>query len=181
MSAPNFKTMRDFPLIARNDSIFMVEDKRCPECGCLMDADATECDMCGCTDLEDYAYFDEIAFREDFREIEDELEELNRDLLFHKISLKSGYYSGTQFYVEAEHDLDAEDYDNDDCHYYFDCCRSVAYRKYAAEKRKIARLLHDLGRRYGFEEFLCVTRFSNGEAFYAPVSSPRARLLNAVA
>ena len=71
--------------------------------------------------------------------------------------------------------------DNDDCHYYFDCCRSVAHRKYAAEVRKINRKLAALGKSWGFTEMVCVAHFSNGEACYAPTSNSRARLYSAVA
>lgn len=181
MATNNFRLMDNFPLIARDDDCYIIEGKRCPECGCIMDSDATECECCGCEDLEDYTYFDELACMDDFAAIKAELEDINRDLLFHKISVESGYYCGAQFYVKAEHDLDEYEYDNSDCHYYFDCCRSVAHRKYDAEKRKINRLLQKLGERYGFQEYVCVARFSNGEAWYELASNPRARLKAAVA
>lgn len=83
--------------------------------------------------------------------------------------------------VETEYDLSADDYDNDDCRYYFDCCRSAAYRKYAAEIRKINRFMEKLGKAYGFEELVCTGRFSNGEAMFAPASNSRARLYAAIA
>lgn len=145
MSTANYRTMDNFSLFVREDQD---EAKRCPECGAIMDADATACDLCGCEELEDYYFSDEVAWECDRREIERELDDLNYDLMFHKISLRSGYYSGVQFYVETEHDLDEYDYDNDECHYYFDCCRSVAYRKYEAEKRKINRKLTELGKQW---------------------------------
>lgn len=181
MATGNFKLMENFPLIARDDDAYTVESKRCPVCGCIMDTDATECESCGYDELESYTYFDELACMEDFNEIEKEVEAINRDLIFHKVSVESGYYYGAQFYVEAEHDLDNYEYDNDECHYYFDCCRSVAHRKYEAEKRKITRLLVKLGKRYGFQEYVCTARFSNGEAIYELASNPRARLKAAVA
>lgn len=181
MATNNFQMMDNFPLVARDDDRYNVEGKRCPVCGCVMDSEATECECCGCEDLEDYSYFDELACMEKYQEIEQELDTINMDLMFHKISIKSGYYYGAQFYVEAEHDLDEYEYDNDDCHYYFDCCRSMAHRKYEAEKRKITRLLGKLGKRYGFQELVRVARFSNGEALYCPVSAPRAPLYAAVA
>lgn len=55
--------------------------------------------------------------------IEEDLADINYDLMFHKIQVKGGYYCGIQLYVEVEHDLEEEDYSNDDCHYYFDCCK----------------------------------------------------------
>ena len=173
MSAANFCTMRDFFLFAKD---YTEKVKRCHECDTILDADSKECECCGCEELEDYAYFDQFTADEEWREITDLLDDFNRDLLFHKVELRSGYYYGIQFYVETEHDLTDYDYDNDECHYYFDCCRSVAYRKYAAEVRKINRKLAALGKQFGFLEYVCVARFSNGEAWYDLASNSRARL-----
>lgn len=75
-------------------------------------------------------FSDEIEYYDICDIVQSDLDDVNRDLLFHKITMQSGYYTGVQFYVEAEHDLGEYDYDNEECHYYFDCCRSVAYRKY---------------------------------------------------
>ena len=102
--------------------------------------------------------------------------------MFHEIKLQGGYYYGVQFYVEVNHDLtEDKDYTNDDCHYYFDCCRSVAYRKYEAEIRKINRKLDVLAKKFGLQEYVCVARFSNGEAVYDLASNSRARLRSVVA
>ncbi len=177
MATANFCTMDNFSLFVKD---YYADAKRCPECGTIMYADATECDYCGCDELEAYCYFDEMACQDECNEIESKLDDINCDLMFHKISLRSGHYTGIQLYVEAEHELDKDEYNNDDCHYYFDCCRSLAYRKYKSEKRKINRLLARLGKEYGFEEIVCVTRFSNGQAIYEPASNSRARLLAAV-
>ena len=178
MSAANFCTMRDFPLFAKD---YYEEAKRCPECGAIMDTDAVSCEDCGCEELEDYTYFNQFQCDEEWEEITSLMDELNRDLMFHKVEMRSGYYTGVQFYVEVDHDLADEDYSNDECHYYFDCCRSVAYRKYAAEVRKINRKLTAWGKGYGFQEYVCIARFSNGEAMYDLASNPRARLKAAVA
>lgn len=178
MSAANFCTMRDFPLFAKD---YYEDTKRCPECGAIMSEDATECEFCECNELEDYRYFDECAAYDDNEIIGAALDSFNYELMFHKVKLRSGYYTGVQFYVEVEHDLAEEDYTNDDCHYYFDCCRSVAYRKYEAEIRKINRKLAALGKEYGFQEYVCIARFSNGEARYDLASNPRARLKSSVA
>lgn len=178
MSIANFFTMRDFPLFAKD---YCQEGKRCPNCNTILDADAEECEDCGCEELEDYTYFDQFLADEEWSEITSLMDELNRDLMFHKVEMRSGYYTGVQFYVETEHDLGENDYSNDDCHYYFDCCRSVAYRKYVSEVRKINRKLAEWGKEYGFQEYVCTARFSNGEAWFEPASNPRARLKAAVA
>jgi hypothetical protein len=109
---------------------------------------------------------------EETKDIQDELIDINDELLFHEIKIQSGYYSGVQFYVEVNHDLtEDKSYTSSDCHYYFDCCRSVAYRKYNAEIRKINRKLAELSKKYGFQEYVCTARFSNGEAWFVPASA----------
>ena len=178
MSAANFETMRDFSLFAKN---YLEETKRCPVCGAVQDVENEVCECCGADELESVYEVDDMFCSMEWDEITTEMDEFNRDLLFHKLSLKSGYYYGVQFIVEAEHDLTDYDYDNDDCHYYFDCCRSVAYRKYAAEVRKINRWMAKLANRYGFDELVCTGRFANGEALFSKASNPRARLYAAVA
>ena len=179
MSTANFCTMRDFPLYAKD---YYVDAKRCPECEAIMDADAAECECCECGELEDFQYYDDCAAYDDAQAIERELRDINHDLMFHEIKLQGGYYYGAQFYVEVNHDLtEDKDYTNDDCHYYFDCCRSVAYRKYGAEIRKINRKLDALAKKFGFQEYVCVAKFSNGEAVYDLASNSRARLKSVVA
>ena len=113
------------------------------------------------------------------------LPRLNNELCFFEISAESGYYCGLQLWVEhtryAENAgfYDGGDYDdvtNDDCRYYLDMCRSEAIRKYEAERRKVLRMLEKLADEYGFEEYVCVARFSNGEAWYDKASNKRALL-----
>lgn len=124
-------------------------------------------------------FSDEIEYYDICDIVQSDLDDVNRDLLFHKITMQSGYYTGVQFYVEAEHDLGEYDYDNEECHYYFDCCRSVAYRKYQSEINKINRKLKRMAKLYGFDELVCTGRFSNGEALFSCVT-PRTRLYAAV-
>lgn len=180
MSAANFSTMRDFPLFVKD---YCQDAKRCPECGAIMADDATECEFCDCNELENCQYFDEFEAGEDQKSIEEILDDFNRyELLFHEVKIQSGYYTGVQFYVEVNHDLtEDKDYSNSNCHYFFDCCRSVAYRKYTVEIRKINRKLVELAKKYGFQEYVCTARFSSGEAFFEPASNPRALLKAAVA
>lgn len=168
MSCPNFCTMRDFPLFARD---FYTEVKRCADCGAIIYDDTDVCPVCGSDDLEDDTSFDDFLRDEIFHDVGERMEELNRDLLFHKTELRGGYWTGAQFYVETEHDLDGDDYDNEDCRYYFDLCRSAARRKYASEQRKITRALRKLAQEYGFEEYHVVGTFSNGEAHYRRVEN----------
>lgn len=177
MSAPNFRIMRDFPLFAKD---FYVEAKQCPTCGAIQDVQNKRCEFCDTNEeLEDCCYFDDVECEDVCDIIRSELDDLNREYMFHKITLESGHYSGVQLYVEVEYDLHGYDYDNDECHYYFDCCRSVAYRKYQSEINKINRKLSNLAKRYGFDELVCTGWFSNGETRFS-IATPRTRLYAAV-
>lgn len=122
---------------------------------------------------------DEVEYYDICDIVQSDLDDINRDFLFHKITLQSGYYTGVQFHVEAEHDLGEYNYDNEECHYYFDCCRSVAYRKYQSEINKINRKLKQLAKQHGFDELVCTARFSNWEALFSRANS-RTRLYAAV-
>lgn len=94
---------------------------------------------------------------------------LNYDLTFFRVSLRDGYYSGIQFYVEDIHQLDRygwEYWTNDDCNYELDMCRSKAMRKYQTEMNKVNRWLAKIAKEYDFEKLVVTARFSNGETMY---------------
>ena len=96
-----------------------------------------------------------------------EFEEDN-ELKFHKISLRDGYYTGIQFWVEDTEDFGKymDDFTNEDCHYYYDMCRSKAIRAYNGEVTKINRFIKKLAKEYGFKKLNILGRFSNGEVVY---------------
>jgi hypothetical protein len=107
--------------------------------------------------------------REDiYHSVNGKLEDINDGLIFHRIVWKSGYYSGAQFYVDELYD--PNEYDNSDCHYYFDDCRSVAIRKYEREQNKVKRILAKLAEEYNFEKYAVSARFSNGETWYTKIA-----------
>ena len=136
------------------------------------------CPICGAT-TERKAYLDEVAAFEFVEEMETRLNGANAKLEFHSISTMGGKYYGVQFYVEEKHD--PNEYDNDDCHYYFDVCRSVAIRRYNSEINKINRILKMLAKEYGFDEVYCSAVFGNGEAVYTKVeNTQRARIVRAI-
>ena len=115
--------------------------------------------------MEEMDWIEEHEFYSSLKEIVDEF---NYDLLFFKVSLKSGYYEDVQFYVEDKEDFGKymDEFTNEDCHYYFDVCRSVAIRKYHSEINKINRWLKKTSKEWGFTELGIVGRFSNGEVIY---------------
>ena len=101
--------------------------------------------------------------------------ELSKELMFHDIEIKSGYYTGIQTIIQPTDWYDGynnvEDISNDDCHYYFDMCRSKAIRKYKAEVKRInKKLLPKFKTELGFDHIKCVGVFSNGEAIYERVN-----------
>lgn len=149
MSTANFRTQRNFPLYCYDD-----------------------------TDMEWWEAQDY------FSGVQNDLDETNSDLIFFHIGLESGYYCGVQFIVnmndyadEAGFTVDGAEYaDNESCRYYLDMCLSEAKRKFETERRKVIRLMESLAEAWGFEEYVCVAHFSNGEAWYEKASNRRARL-----
>ena len=173
MSTANFWTMKNFPLWAKD---FYEDCKICPECKVAQDIDNDECEFCGCnlSDVEAENFYDEFEAQYICGEIDKELDNINNDLLFHKIELKDGYYSGVQFYCETK-DFDEDkngelNLDNYDAHYYYDMCRSQARRKYKAEIKKINKILKKVATSYGFEAYGVSARFSNGETWYTKIA-----------
>lgn len=165
MSAANYKTMENFPLLAKD---FVVYEKSCLACGAYQTDEENEvCECCG-GELEEASYIDSDSMQEVVADMQKRLDDLNRTLWFHKVSVEGGYYYGLQLYVEERHN--PSDYDNADCQYYFDMCRSVAIRRYNSEVNKLCRILRRLGAEFGFEELFCRDVFSNGEMCYGHVT-----------
>ena len=175
MSAPNFRTMADFPLFVTETPYCKV----CPECGCTCADDADECDECG-TDIKDIkAVYDEVADNDNCTNMVRATERLNRGLMFHKVTVESGYYVGLQFFVETR--IDPNELDNDACLYEWDICRSEACRRYGVEKRRLAKALRKEAEGLGLTELACMGIFSNGEAVYVRVNAGKREKLIAAA
>ena len=70
--------------------------------------------------------------------LEETQKELGRAPLFFEFSLKAGHYEGAQIFVQPNYYCRTygtpEELENDDCKMQWDLCRSVAIRKYEAEK-----------------------------------------------
>ena len=110
-------------------------------------------------------YEDIIEGYDGFKEV---MENFNNTLTFHEVIFHSGYYDGIQLYVEENYYLPYE-LDNEDCHYYYNMCRSKAIRKYDSEVRKINKWMDKIATQYGWRELHCLGIFSNGEAVYSYV------------
>lgn len=172
MSAPNFNSNQlGFPLYVHED----VYSKVCPECGAWNNAEEETCYECGENLENEESRYDAYDTEYLSDEVWNDLKKLNEELDFFAVGLSSGYYSGLQFDVDWKNIRgwgvygDPEELDNEDAHYYFDCCRSEMLRRYQRERRKLGKKLKELADYHGFEEIVCVGRFSNGEAVYERV------------
>lgn len=173
MGTANFRTPENFPLYARDDDEFYM--KWCPECGAWSDCNADTCEECGADLGHVSAEYDHAAAALVYEEVEQALEDLNSRLIFHRVSLRSGYYAGVQLWPEENDDAqaagfyegDTSDVDNDNAHYYFDMCRSLAIRKYQAEQRRLTKELAAIAKAWSFDQLSIVARFSNGETWYS--------------
>lgn len=155
MSCPNFTTQEHFPLYLFDDS--------------------------GMDEYEAYDFYNML---------QSDLEDVNSELSFFQITVRGGYYSGAQFYVELtdyaeEAGFDADGAtqwaDNEQTRYYFGLYLSQAKRRFAAEQRKVCRLLDRLAGAWGFERYYCRAIFSSGEAVYEKAeNTQRSRIREAV-
>lgn len=111
-----------------------------------------------------YTYDDDDFFWDDLQLNFDYILETLPDLIFHKISLKSGYYSGVQILVEQGEDPTT--LDNYDCQYCFGMCKSQAVRLFEAEVKRVNKKILPKFETIGFFKINCLGVFSNGEAIY---------------
>ena len=167
MSAPNFKTMENFPLYARAN----LTCKICPECGRSMGEDDDTCDECGASLEGVEVTYDEDGDRMECEAVESEMARANADFTFHEITLESGYFTGVQFFVEEKFNGydKLDDMDNEEAKYYYGMCRSKMLRAYNAEVRKVQKAMAKIAEGYGFKELIKIAQFSNGEAIYERV------------
>ena len=176
MGTCNFWTMQNFDLWAVSNEHFSF--KFCPDCGFSAGDDEDQCSECS-ADLSDVdPVFDEWAAQSFYDELQTVLDAENKNLLFHSISLRSGYYDGLQLFVELSSDADnagftdagPEYVDNYSARYYFDMYRSQAIRRFESEQRKVNKILARIGRAYGMDKLGIYARFSNGETWYTKIA-----------
>ncbi len=135
----------------------------------------------------DDSEMDWVEAQDYFDDLQEVLDNLNSGLTFFNVKLASGYYCGVQFLFELAHYADeagftddgAEYADNESCRYYLDMCLSQAKRKFESERRKVLKKIAEIALAYGFDEYVVVARFSNGETWYDKASNNRARLKSA--
>ena len=116
---------------------------------------------------EDHYEFDEVFYQE----IKNKIKDFSDKLEFFDITLQAGYYEGAQIYIEDRHGFNGgEDWDNEDCQYWFYMCRSKAIRTYNSEIRRINKWLKTEMEHIGFRNLEVVARFDNGETIYRYVA-----------
>lgn len=165
MSTANFVTMENFPLVVAEDDYI----KRCPECHTTNGEDDEKCCECGAS-LEGVSTETDDSFAVD--NMQWEAERFNKELEYHEVGVRSGYYSGTQFYIGFNNRYfnNAEDMENEDTQYHYGMCRSKFLRKYNAEVKRICKWLDKMVADYGYTKLACLGHFSNGEAVYQKIA-----------
>ena len=163
MSCPNFKTMKDFPLIVAEEQYMKV----CPKCKTGNCTDV--CDECGedLTDAE--TVYDYLANEEMSNSMQRWADKMNAAQAFYEVTLESGHYSGIQFYVDDKY-YKVEELDNEDAQTEFGMCRSAMLRKYKVAGNTIRRMLKQAKKELGLMELEVAVRFSNGETWYDKVA-----------
>lgn len=122
---------------------------------------------------------DEMYFYQDLRaQVEPKVDEINRELIFHKVEIVNGYYSGIQLYVEGPdpeylvHDLRYDwevEYGDEPA------SDQRIYTAYGRERDRLLDWLQGMCSGFGFTMYGVSARFSNGETWYAPMSSGNVR------
>lgn len=158
--------------------IYAIEEEElqrwvCPDCETYLgrDGDGWTCPACGChtaSPEDDACWRSEWQEQNDWNEMAEELEEVSGVPLFHRVSLRSGCYTGAQVLVEVADD--PREMDNEECRYAWDLCRSEAIRAYGVEQRRICRALERFASTHGFVKLSVCGRFSSGETCYTMVA-----------
>lgn len=177
MSCPNFETQSLFPLyVLEQDNYYY---KHCDEC--CEDFGEDEADVCPyCGNELGEARFDDYLWEDDFYSIRSDLEKANYELKFFEIKVVSGHWADAQLIVTLTKDADycgfdidgdAENVDNYNTHWYFDCCRSECIRKFNAEINKVRKIMDKVADEHFMTKLKCIGVFSNGEAVYRRVDA----------
>lgn len=104
-------------------------------------------------------------------EAEKKINEANKQLKFYRLSLRDGYYAGTQIEVNGD---DAPDEWWIDSKYFdfneYGVNRYILRRMLKAEQRRINEKILPLFKSIGFEKYGISARFSNGETWYSKIA-----------
>lgn len=130
------------------------------------------------------------------QELKEEVDAFNRELEYYQLELQDGYYSGVQLvlrdydevhesYQELSNRFTMKEWNKErreerqwrGYNYYYPLPYRQQQKAEQAELKKILAFVRKrLFEEYGFEEYVCVAAFSNGDAWYDKVSNERAKL-----
>lgn len=168
MSTANFVSQKDFPLFVAEN----IYSKRCPECGCMMGEIDNKCCECGCDLADVSAEYDELGMDDLVDNLNYECKALSKDLNFFKVTVRSGYYTGVQLFVE-DGDWghgDPAELDEEECYYYYGLSQSAAQALWDKEMAIVKEGMRKIAENWGMMELACIGVFSNGEAVYSKVA-----------
>lgn len=172
MSAPNFEhTTSGFPLYLHHN----IYSKCCPECGAWIESTADTCDCCGADLVDISAEYDEAGDYFFYQDVTADCDDLNRSLEFYDVTIESGRYGDFQLAVDFKGE-NPEELDNEECHYYFDACRSVTLRRLEREQHRLAKRLKAIADAWGFEHYYFCGCYGNGEGIYRPANTLAGKL-----
>lgn len=169
MATNNFRTQDNFPLF----------------CSRYFDGYEYENEETGETEFYESDYYE-------FEQAEKLLEQFNAELSYYRIRLESGYYTGVQIILEEQNDVELTEYYTADNwkiyrasekeryygeNYYFDLPYSLRVKAEQRERKKIEQYCRTvLKDYYDFDEYVCIAKFSNGEALYGLASEQKNRI-----
>ena len=168
MSAPNFKTMADFPLIVAEPHY----RKACPVCGLGNCDDADTCEDCGADLTDVQAEFDDLAGEVDYENMSWYAKKANEKQDFYTVTVESGYYTGLQFYVTEKGDSldDVTHMSDEECQWEYGRTRAEQIEMFTAAAETVRKELDCAKDELGLTELSCIGVFSNGEAVYRKVA-----------
>lgn len=151
MSTTNFITMKDFDLWA-------IDDDKVVE-SFYYDDDID--DIC-----DDDIYLSYRFMNNQFEN--DLLPYINKKLQWFNVSLKSGYYSGAQLFVDTDYVPIDDTWTNEDVWDNFHGIETVSdlLGLIDQEKALIRDFMENVASTYGFRKLLCLGVFNNGEGIY---------------
>ena len=107
------------------------------------------------------------------KDIQEELEEFNKELKHFEVEIEDGYYQGYMFNAKQTDDYwdyyDLANMTDEDAEYYYGDTKANVIAEYEDDMKKIKDYFSQLKER-GFYELIRTAIFSNGEAIYKRVA-----------
>lgn len=117
---------------------------------------------------------EEFFYQDLWNMVPKEVDDINGDLIFHRVELVGGYYSGAQLYVEEpdpKYLVDDLRYHWENKYGYDRASDQRLYTAYMKERDVLMLWLERMCQEYGFKMYGVYARFSNGETWYQALGS----------